>query len=368
MKRITAILLALIMIFMCGCGGGTNEKDPYEAVKPVEGEQLEPIKDSTWGADFPLTHIDTESRGEDAKVILDIISEYLKSQGMTADIKALYSIAFGIAGNFDDIPVVKVVFTDESVLPVYIPILHDFRQYSKGYSVMGSFRDSDVVGGEYFNKALSVIDNYDSKLKSDIGLLRDDITVNFSPRIIRDLSFKTAGEEDKKLFDDTQNVYSKFTLAMWYDVMEENLTKIGDIYYQKITDPKFNSLASLDVFLGTAFTQREVTEIKDANSEMFEGNYPIYVEKDGALYVAGIGMGGNAYIEDVALKYVAENDNYYFMIIEVKRCERDDNFEPINPYYTEHLWVFEKQNGGTYRCDYYDDYIFGRFLSMMPTV
>ncbi|MBO4819610.1 MAG: hypothetical protein J5528_05655 [Firmicutes bacterium] len=369
MKKAAAFLLVLAMLFACGCGGGSNESqkdDKYDAVKPGTGEDGLYITDSTWGTNFNMTHVDTESFGEDAKAMLDLAEGYLSGQGIGAKIKAMYSIAFGMAGNFDDVLVLKIFFTDESVQPIYLEVLHDFRKYSAGWSVMGSFRDSDVTNNEYFNKALSIADGYDEKLTSNIGFLRDDVTVCFPIRITRDLSFQLPDANDETLMGNTREVFNRFTLAGWSDVLDEPTT-IDGIYVQRINDPKITSLASLDVYLGTAFTGRVVKEIKDSYDYLLSGTSPVYIEKDGSVYIQPIGMGGPMGLMDAYVKYVAQQGDREFVVIEAKRCDFDDDFNPINIHYTEHLFVFEKQGDGSLRCDYYDDYVFGRYTSSMET-
>ena len=369
MKKFLALLLAMLMLFTCACGGGSNkpgQSDKYDAVKPLNDPVEKYIEDSGLG-NLYLSHVDTGSYGDDAKVLLDLVEEYLGTQGISAKIKAMYSIAFGLAGNFDDVIVVKVEFEDESVLPIYIEILHDFRKYTAGYSVMGSFRDSDVSNKDYFNKALSIMEAYDKKLSADLGFLRDDVFVGFSIRMTRDLSFHMPDANDELLRGNTMAVYNKFTLASWYDTLDEP-KELDGFWVQRINDPNITSLDSLNTFLQSAFTQRVAKEIMDAFPYLVSGDYPVYIEKDGSLYIQPIGMGGPEDLLDAKVKYVAQQgDSREFMIIEATRCDRDDNFEPINIRYTEHLYVFEKQSDGTWRCDHYDDYVFGRYESSIET-
>ena len=191
--------------------------------------------------------------------------------------------------------------------------------------------------------------------------------IYFPIRITRNLSFQTAGAADEELLVKTRNVYDKFTLADFYDVLETPPTTVDGFWVQRINDPKFTSIDSLYVYLGTAFTDRVVKEINDRFDYMTEGNSPVYIEKDGSLYVVPIGMGGPEGLMDAKAKYVAQEGNWEFVIVEATRCDFDDDWNPINTHYTEHLFVFEKQGDGSYRCDYYTDYVFGWYESSMDT-
>ncbi len=98
---------------------------------------------------------------------------------------------------------------------------------------------------------------------------------------------------------------------------------------------------------------------------MYSGDYPIYLEYDGALYIAPIGMGGPEDLESVEVKYTAQKGNYLFFIVEATRVDRNwDTWEVIDRYYQEFIIVYEK-SGDSWLCDYFTDISYGFYETML---
>ncbi len=340
------------------------EFDRLDAIKPLKDPEKLTLHDNSQGTEFDLIHIDTDSY-PDAKDILDVAYAYLEAQGINGLIKAMYKIPMGFAGQYDSFDPIKIIFTDESIPPLYIVPLVDAREYTKGWAVMGSFRDADVSNSEYFNKVLDIHDLYSNGLLEKLGLREEDISVLFPIVMTRDLNFVEPVKSHMILFENSNEVYFKYALATWYDYTSEESATINGNYYQKLNHPDIKSVADFDTYLQSAFTKLCADEIK-LYRDMTGGEYPIYVDHEGAVYVAPMGMGGPEDLEDAYIRAVAQQgDSRLFMIIEAKRCDRDDNWKPINIRYTEHLRVFEKDSEGNWKCDWFDDHVYGFYTSPM---
>ena len=366
MKKTIAIILVLTMLFACGCGGGSEapqKDDRYDAVKPAENEEAVTLYDSTLDQTFTLSRVTTSSR-EDAQQMLDVIYAYLESLGITAKIKSLYTIPFGLAGQYADNIPVKVYFSDENVAPAYVMVLKDSIEYTKGMSAMGSFRDADISNNEYFNKCLAIIDAYSAKLKEALGFARSDVEMYFPSIMTRDLSFALPSEKEKSLYGETNSRYYKYMLALWSNDFGEP-EYIDGMYYQPLNRDDIKKKDDLGTFLGGVFTQDNVDMIRNARPDLESGSYPIYYEHNGKLYVAPIGMGGPEDLESVELKYTAQKGDYLFFIVEATRVERNwDTWEVTSRNYQEFIYVYEK-SGDSWLCDHFVDISFGFYQTML---
>ncbi|MBR0481282.1 MAG: hypothetical protein IJJ48_02285 [Firmicutes bacterium] len=368
MKKLLALLLALVMLFACACDGGKNgsKDDRYDAIKPGDEEAVT-LYDSTLNQTLTLTKVTTESR-EDASDLLDVIYAYLESLGISAKVKSLYTIPFGLAGNWNEYLPVKVFFEDESVSPIYVIVLKDGTKYTAGLTAMASFRDADVANSEYFNKTLSCIDNWEALLKEALGFQGSDKSIFFPITMTRDLAFATPSDNDKKLYEETNSRYYKYMLALWYDDMGESV-QINGLWYQPLNRDDIKSRDDLREYLAGVFTEKNVEGIKASRPELESGDYPVYYEYDGKLYVAGIGMGGPEDLESVELKYVAQQRDYLFFIVEATRADRNwnsstDSWETTNRHYQEFMYIYEKPVD-SWLCDYYTDISFGFYETIM---
>ena len=338
--------------------------DKKDAIKPLEADEKLSLYDKPLDTYFPMFHIDTKAN-EDAEDYLNLCYAYLESLGIGAQIKAMYAIPMGIANEYHDTFPVKIIFTDEAVAPIYLVILRDNIEYTKGISCIGSFRDDDVSNEEYFNKVIAIDDALVTKLNAAIGSGGSEYNIFFPIKMTANLKFSAPSEADTKLFENAANVYFKYAFASWYDTLSEDATYINGNYYQKLTHPDIKTIADFDTFLGKAFTAKVTTEIKDM-AGMTEGSYPIYVEQDGAVYIAPMGMGGPEGLESVKPKFVAvKDDSTLFMVVEATWHELDDDWNPISTYYSDHLYVFVKDDGGAWKCDRYEDIPFGRYTTML---
>ena len=366
MKKVLAILLALAMLLACSCGpsGQPAKDDRTDAIKPASGEETVTLYDSTLDQTFTLTRVTTESR-EDAADMLDVIYAYLESLGITAKIKSMYTVPFGLAGQYADNIPVKVYFTDENVAPIYVMVLKDTIEYTKGLSTMGSFRDADITNNEYFNKCIAVMDAYNAKLKEALGFAKDDVELYFPVFMTRDLSFAIPSESQKDLYGETNTRYFSYILGSWHNDLGEP-QYIGSNYYQPLNRDDIKSRDDLGKYLAGVFTQDRVTEIRAARPDLESGDYPVYYEKDGKLWVAPIGMGGPEDLESIEVKYAAEKNGYLFFVVEATRVtDRNwDTWEPLSKEYQEFLCVYEK-SGDSWLCDYYTDISFGWYQTML---
>ena len=364
MKKITAILLVLAMLFACGCGGGKNDPkdDRSDAIKPAEGEEAVTLYDSTLDQTLTLTRVTTESR-EDAADILNLVYSYLEGLGITAKIKSLYTIPFGLAGNWEEYIPIKVFF-DGDVPPAYVIVLRDGTKYTPGMTAMASFRDSDVSNSEYFNKTTNCIDNWTGNLKKALGFGDSDHDVNFPITMTRDLSFALPSDSDKALYEEVVTRYSRYMLALWNEDLGE-AQMIGGNYYQPLNRDDIRKKDDFHDYLAAIFTEDNISPIRSARSDLESGEYPVYYESDGRIYVAPIGMGGPENLEGVEIKYSAQNGNYLFHIMEATRVERNwDTWEVISRHYEEYIFIYEK-SGDSWLCDYFTDIPFGFYSTMM---
>ena len=365
MKKFLALLLALLMLFTCACGGGDKEPkyDRSEAIKPVSGEEAVTLYDSTLDQTLTLTRVTTDSR-TDAADLLDLVYTYLESLGITANIKSMYTIPFGLAGNWNEYLPIKVFFDGESVQPIYVLVLKDGIKYTKGITAFASFRDSDISNNEYFNKTTGCIDKWEKDLRDALGFNAPDKNVYFPIFMTRDLPFALPSESEKSLYENMSGRYYKYMLALWYNELDETPQYINGNYYQRLNRDDIRSLDDLGKFLGEAFTQDRVSEIRSARSFLESGDYPIYLEHDGAMYIAPNGMGGPEDLENVEVKYTAQNGDYLFCIIEATRVERNwDTWEVTDRYYEEYICVFEK-SGDSWLCDCFTDISYGFYQTM----
>ena len=365
MKKICAILLVLAMLFACGCGGGSNapkEDDRYDAVKPVSGEEAVTLYDSTLDQTLTLTRVTTDSRS-DAKDLLELVISYLESLGVNAKIKSMYTIPFGLAGNWSEYLPIKVFFDGESVQPIYVIVFKDGIKYTEGLTAVASFRDSDVSNNEYFNKTTGLTDVWNYKLKESLGFASSYKEVFFPITMTRDLAFSTPSESEKELYSETTSRYYKYMLAMWQEMGEAQT--INGNYYQKLNRDDIKSKDDLGKYLGGVFTEPVVSGIRNARDFLESGDYPIYLEYDGALYIAPIGMGGPEDLESVEVKYTAQKGNYLFFIVEATRVDRNwDTWEVIDRHYQEFIIVYEK-SGDSWLCDYFTDISYGFYETML---
>ena len=356
----------MLMVFACGCGGGSKapEDDRSDAIKPASGEEAVTLYDSTLDQTLTLTRVTTDSR-EDAKELLNVVYAYLESLGITAKIKSMYTIPFGLAGQYDDILPLKVFFEDENVAPIYIPVFHDGREWTKGLTAEGSFRDDDVTNSEYFNKTLAVDEAWKNKLKANLGFAKEDIQMYFAIAMTRDLSFSIPDENQKKLYEETVDRYTNYMLATWSNDLGEP-KEIDAGFYQPLNRDDIKTRDDLGKYLGAVFTEENVTAIRQANPDLESGSYPIYYEYDGKLWVAPIGQGGPEDIGNIEVKYAAQKGDYLFLIIEVTRIDDRnwDTWEVLKSHYEEHIFVYEK-SGSNWLCDYFEDIPFGYYYTMM---
>ncbi len=364
MKKVLAIFLCIAMLFACACQGGGNGKDSkYDILKPSDAADDMSIFDNTQGT-MTLWRVTTDSISE-ANELLDLIIEYLASQGLTDEIKALYLLDAGIAGNYGSILPIKVLFKDENADPVFVPVYRDDIKYTKGMCCMGHFRDSEVQNGEFFNKIIEVSDTFDKKLKNDLGFLRDDVDIYFPIKMTRDLSFEMPDKAMTMLWGDTASTYTKFAVAMWSDQLDENSTKIDGVDYQRINNDNIKTLDDLKTFLASSFTEDESSNIYDAFPYLVSGESPVYKEYEGSLYIQPIGIGSDITLKGIEVKYVAKQEDLrLFMILEATRAVMDDDWNEVGESFEEYLIVFEKDNAGQWKCDHYVDIPFHMYESM----
>lgn len=364
MKKLLALLLAAVMIFAAGCGGGAPapKDETPSAIKPVENEEKVTLYDRTMSQSLTLTRVTTDSR-KDASELYMIIREYLDKLGVTAEIKSLYTIPFGLANNYSECIPVKVYFEDEGVKPIYVDIFKDDTRYTPGLSAIGHYRDEDVVNDEYLTKTTDVLYAWIDKLQESLGFLDSKHDVHFIITCLRDLPLATPSESEKKLFEYTADRYFHYMLASWPELGEA--TTIDGQYYQILNRDDIKSVDDLRTYLAGAFTERILLEIQTARPELEMGDHPVYYEKDGALYVAPMGQGGPEDLAGVEVKYSAQNDNYLFLILEATRVVRNwDTWEVEYSFYEEYMIVYEK-TGDSWLCDFYVDIPFGYYESLM---
>ncbi len=356
MKKILALLLVLSMLFtLAACGGESKKDDKSKIIGPSASEEDIYLHDNTWG-DIKLIRVTTASRN-DAEELLDLITDYLTSLGMTSKIKSLYIIPNVSEDYAEETLFVRVYFEDSSVDYVYVSIHVDKTKYNPGKICVGSFRDADVKNEEYINTAFEKTGDYADKLANDLGIgsKRTDVSGIFFPLYMtRDLSFELPAESHEKLMRETMDAYDKYVHAGWSSESEPGGVSIDGMYYQKIVSDTIKSYDDLRNFRMTYFTEFVADEI-EARFGMTEGDHPIYLEKDGALYFCPIGMGGPFGYKGPKVKYVAEKDGYLFMLIEGEWTDFDDDYNPTTPYYTYDMFVYEKDTSGTWKCDCYED-------------
>ena len=362
MKKVLALLLAFSMLFvMAACEGGNKTDDKDNVIKPSANEEDIYIHDNTWG-DIKLLRVTTESR-QDASELLELIKKYLTSLGMNYKIKSLYIIPNVTQDYAEEILPVRVYFDDASIDYIYVSVLVDKTKYTPGKVCVGNFRDSDVVNNEYIETACWYGGDFNTKLANDLGIgnKRPDVSnVSFPLYMTRDLSFEVPTKIHHMLMQDTISAFYKYIHADWSNEFEPGVVIIDGNYYQKLISDTIKSLDDLNAYLKQYFTEFVAWDI-EAFYGMTQGDYPIYLEKDGAIYVCPIGIGGPIGYIGPEVKYVAEKDGYLFMIIEGSWTEFDDDFNPINPYFTYDMYVFEKDASGEWKCDRFRDIPYGRY-------
>ena len=362
MRKVLSLLLVLSMLFVfASCGGGDKADSKNDIIKPSSSEEDIYLYDSTWG-NIKLLRVTTDSR-PDAEELLELIMKYLASLGIDAEIKALYAVPTEAEDYAEGTLPVKVYFKDGSIDPVYVTVMIDKTKYTPGKLCTGSYRDSDVVNDEYLLKSFEQNSAYAEKLADGIGIgnKRTDISGVFFPIfMVRDLSFELPSESHSKLMSDTIATYEKYVHAEWYNETQEGGVTIDGWLYQKIISDTIKSYEDLKAFRMRSFTEFVADEI-EVIFGMTKGEHPIYLEKDGAIYIMPIGMGGPLGYRGAKVKYVAEKDGYLFMLIEGEWTDFDDDFNPTAPYYTYDMYVYEKDASGAWKCDSYADIAMRRY-------
>ncbi len=365
MKKALAVLLVFAMLFAWGCQGENKKNDDkYKAIEPIDGEHMIFIPDPSSGLDDCLTRIDKSSNslGDNAKVVLDVIYEDLESRGITSYAKDVYGVAYEAMDPLDEADVYKVFLNDESIEPVFVVILRDIRDYTgEDYCLIGSFTEEALADG-LRSAVMQVVTDYREQLTKDLGFLRDDVEVRFPITITRDLAFAKPSAEQITLYERTKETFEKYTLAEW-KMDGNNRIIVNGAPYDKIIDSSVFSMETLGKYLSTSFTERVIKQIDKHYSYLKSGNNPVYIEQDGYLYVQGIGLGAPMSFKSVAPKYTAlQGDSRLFMIIESEWAVFDSGYNEIGTTYKEDLIVFEKTDGD-WKCDHYTEVPFGNFVT-----
>ena len=365
MKKALAVLLVFAMLFAWGCQGENKKNDDkYKAIEPIDGEHMIFIPDPSSGLDDCLTRIDKSSNslGDNAKVVLDVIYEDLESRGITSYAKDVYGVAYEAIDPLDEADVYKVFLNDESIEPVFVVILRDIRDYTgEDFCLMGSFTEEALADG-LRSAVMQVVTDYREQLTKDLGFLRDDVEVRFPITITRDLAFAKPSAEQITLYETTKETFEKYTLADWMMDGNNRIT-VNGAPYDKIIDSSVFSMETLGKYLSASFTERVIKQIDKQYSYLKSGNNPVYIEQDGYLYVQGIGLGAPMSFKSVAPKYTAlQGDSRLFMIIESEWAVFDSSYNEIGTTYKEDLIVFEKTDGD-WKCDHYTEVPFGNFVT-----
>ena len=359
------LIVAVMMLVLCGC-----EKPGFDRYACLDISYASDETSLTDNSNGTLKGVRITNNRKDAKEILDMIYDYLAAQGIEKNIKAIYDIQAGMAGNFSSVTPVKVVFEDENVEPVYILLFTDFRKYTAGKSIMGDVREKDVINNQYYVKFNEVISTYYDQIKARLGFLNKgaEAQIMFPIEEVRDVTFKEPDKTMEMLRGDTYAAYIRFMLGSW--IVDPEGISINGEYYQKLISDDIKSTEDLVTkHLMKYFTPGVSQDIRAAFSDMFTGEYPVYVDYNGSVYVAPIGMGGPEGLESLEIKSVGEKGDLLFMILEKVMVELDDDWNPIDGSQQryEYLWIFEKDASGEWKCGEFADPVYEMFTSIPVT-
>ena len=369
MKRLLTVILAIGLLLVSGCTP-TEEDDPYAAIKPSEAGTSEDSKiyDAGLGGDITVKRITTDSR-EDATELFELIKAYLESQGVTATIKSLHILEVGMAGNWEAVLPVKVLFEDEKVNPVYVVVYQDFRKYTKGMTCMGLFRDSDVINDRYFDKISEVTFGFENNLKKKLGLEDDNIIFNFTVKTTRDLNFSTADKTADMLFNDANSIYQHFIFASWYEV-DENAVEINGNPYNQVLLEGVHTFEDMADYMQVVFSERLAENLLMEFYRLYNVDH-IYVEYNGELYVTTVGMGGPYNLKTITVTKTAQKgDDIKFVIVETTWANYeyiDDVETEVSEDKVETMFIFVKDENGVWKCDHFEDVIFGWYADSFDT-
>jgi len=361
MKKITALLLVLILLFaFTSCDKPDPEPEPQppvfdknSALEPKENPSKQTIYDSIVGTDIELAQIvKTDILATET---LDLAYQCLAQMKIEDNIISLYNVPLGMAGNYVSYDVIRIDLQNTTDDAIYMVLVRD----NEGTALAGWFRQSEVENARYIAAATKVKTAYETALLNEFGFNNEKITVQFPITWLKGLSLKAANDTVQTLYKNTTTAFYKIRLCNVFDWSSE------PEYYQdnycKVSDPNFNSLETMKAYLGTVFTDdirddiyKEVTTEPDI----------LYVEANGKLYAAMIGMGGNDRIREINAKYFAETDTKLFMVVEASMQQWSDDYSYIMDSWTEeYLFTYVKANN-TWLCNNFTDITFGFYSTI----
>jgi len=354
MKKLS-ILLVCLLLLLTGCSNSNKEEEKkeetVEKIDPLEHVEEDKIILTTDGGEkFELSRIESTNRS-DADALLQIAVQALEKTNLSAEIRGLYFVPTGLAGNiysYDPI-MIKTDSDDINSDPLFMTILMN----EENKFLLGTFRESDLTDKNYRNGSIALYENLISGLYTKLGLSDEDV-VNFDITKLIGLDLKDVSNDFKKLYNDAAEHYSKVMLAMW-DGDYSNTIQVNGMDYPEIIGQNFTGLASLNTYLQESFTK----EVSDAIMAAVDSN--IYTEVGGKLYYAPIGMGGNIFIQSIEPKLMADNGLGIYMIVECEvASDVDSDFNFIGIHKEDYLFEFVKEND-FYKCSKFIDIPFGMF-------
>ncbi len=380
MKKITAILLILLLAFsLCACkdGEGSGNNNPPVNPPSPPGGQTDPVKPSDpsdpghntdpaefhredaiqvskeqtprflkdeMAGDVLLTHIDVKSYPNDAQTLLDLAYQALESVYFKANVKAMYEVPLGLAGQFSSFDPV-LIETDNAALnedPLYMVPL----QNEDGYKLIGTFFESDVKDNDHISACSDVYNFFINSILSENGLLRSDTQIMFNAVKLSNLKLKPVSAEFADLYHAAnERILDFFTGNVisddgWQNVDADGRCKV-DLYGLK-------SLADVKKWLGEYFTE-DIAAFAMAKTDS-------YIEKNGALWAYPAGIGDNMSVEDFRPKFMAQKDeSTAVLLVELTRIEFDSSWDNITGrHFEEYYFELTKTPQGWKFSDYTD--------------